>query len=361
MNTPESIVVNPATAADAIATAFRANEPVMMWGSPGIGKSDVARQAARAYAGGDCMREYNVGTCADPDKLVKDVRLLLYDQVDIKGLYDLSRTNGEGKTFMTKPAIMPDHGDGTVVILLDELPAAAPSVQAAAYQLVLDRKIGDYKLPEYVRIIAAGNRKSDKSVSHDMPAALRDRFLHLEMRTNVDAWVSWALAHDIRMEVIAFIKLAPEYLNAFDPTQLVSPTPRGWSAVSRLLDAGMSRDVERQMICGRIGHAAGSMFLTTLSVIRQMPSPDAVLLNPDTAPVPKEPSARYAIGQALARKATPQNFQRIRTYLERFTDPSGIQRKDLTVLVVKTALRCNAEVQESRAFAEFASAYQDVL
>ncbi len=187
--------------------------PVFLWGPPGCGKSDVVRQIA-----------------ADLKTELRDVRLSLLDPIDLKGFPTISVDKKQMKWL---PAdFLPTKGKG--ILFLDEMNSAPQSVQAAAYQLVLNRKIGDYELPVGWSVLAAGNRASDRSVVHAMPAALANRFVHLDFDVNVEDWSHWAMDNDIHLDVRAFIRFRPNLLHSFDANTnpRAFPTPRSWAFVN---------------------------------------------------------------------------------------------------------------------------------
>jgi MoxR-like ATPase len=165
--------VTPNEAKASVRKCLKINRPIFLWGAPGIGKSDIIKQL-----GDELGRE------------VIDIRLPLWEPTDIKGIPFF---NPETKTMeWGPPSELPMDPDSKAIIFLDELNAAPPAVQAAAYQLVLNRRVGTYVLPKGVSIVAAGNRETDKGVTYRMPAPLANRFLHLELKVNFDDWQEWA-------------------------------------------------------------------------------------------------------------------------------------------------------------------------
>jgi len=184
--------------ASAISGALRvltaARQPVFIWAGPGCGKSSLVRQLATTL------------------KLpLRDVRALLLDPVDLRGLPFLG---SDGRSKWATPEFLPQDGAG--ILFLDELNAAPAMVQASCYQLVLDRKLGEYTLPDGWAIIAAGNRDSDRGATTRMPTPLRNRFVHLELEVDLQEWSEWAIQATIRPEVIAFLRFRPELLSVFD-------------------------------------------------------------------------------------------------------------------------------------------------
>src|SRR5258708_9558867 len=211
--------------ANALRTLIAARQPVFIWGSPGIGKSAVIRQLASAL------------------KLpLQDIRALLLDPVDLRGLPFLGP---DGRSKWATPDFLPADGSG--ILFLDELNAAPAMVQASCYQLVLDRKLGEYTLPEGWGIIAAGNRDSDRAVTTRMPAPLRNRFVHLEFEVDTQEWSEWAIKAGVRPEVIAFLRFRPDLLSAFDRDQNAFPSPRPWESVPRILHPLPAKPASQQL------------------------------------------------------------------------------------------------------------------
>ena len=200
---------------------------VMLWGPPGVGKSQAIRQIAK-----------NIEGRTDKKTKITDVRLLLFNPIDLRGI----PTSNADKTLAVwlKPQIFQmDPGEDVVNILfLDEISAAPQSVQAAAYQITLDRVVGEHKLPENCIVIAAGNRTTDKSVAFKMPKALANRLLHIEVEGSFKAWKQWAIRSGIHPKVLGFLTFRQNYLMKFDAAteELAFATPRSWEMVSNLLN-----------------------------------------------------------------------------------------------------------------------------
>ena len=229
--------VSPNEAKAAIRKCMKKKRPVFMWGPPGIGKSDIVKQL-----GDEQGRE------------VIDVRLSLWEPTDIKGI---PYYNALANTMMwAAPAELPTDPDSTAVLFLDELNSAAPATQAAAYQLILNRRVGTYVLPKGVIIVAAGNRETDKGVTYRMPAPLANRFLHLELRTDFDDWLNWATMNRIHEQVVGYLGFAKQDLYDFDPksSSRAFATPRSWSFVSELLD---DDDVSDRTLTDLVAGAVG--------------------------------------------------------------------------------------------------------
>lgn len=221
---------------------------VMLWGPPGVGKS----QSVKHIAG-------KVEEKTGKKVVVTDVRLLLFNPVDLRGI----PTSNEDKTLAVwlKPKIfqMDESDDVVNILFLDEISAAPQSVQAAAYQITLDRTVGEHKLPENCIVIAAGNRVTDKSVAYTMPKALANRLCHIEVVGEVNSWMDWAGANGIHPYVLGFIGHSPRMLMNFDASSsdVSFPTPRSWEMVSNILNnVSDDMDVVLPFIAGCVGNEA---------------------------------------------------------------------------------------------------------
>lgn len=271
---------------------IKSNEPlkkmptVMLWGPPGVGKSQGVRQIAKKIE-------------QETNKKVKitDVRLLLFNPIDLRGI----PTANQDKTLAVwlKPQIfqMDDSNDVINILFLDEISAAPQSVQAAAYQIALDRVIGEHQLPENCIVMAAGNRITDKSVTFKMPKALANRMLHLEITESFSAWKIWALNHYINEKVIGFLSFNNNYLMEFDASldDLAFATPRTWEMVSNILN-NISDDINvvEDLIAGIIGTGVTIEFRTWCEIYEKLPKVEDIFkgLNP---PAPSNLDALYAL------------------------------------------------------------------
>lgn len=275
---------------------FKKFPSVMLWGPPGVGKSQGIREIAK------CIEQ-----STDRRVVITDVRLLLFNPVDLRGI----PTANEDKTLAVwlKPKIFQmDDSEQTVNILfLDEISAAPPSVQAAAYQMTLDRTVGEHRLPENCIVIAAGNRVTDKSVAYNMPKALANRLCHFDIQGEADSWHDWAVKSGIHPYVSGYIEYNSVALMRFDSSaaSLAFPTPRSWELVSNILNF-VSSDIDEvyPMIIGCIGHAAAASFKVWTELYKALPSVEEICESKEVA-VPKSPELRIALRSdmvAYARK-----------------------------------------------------------
>lgn len=325
--------LRPTELASTLALLVEARQPAIVWGPPGAAKSQIAQQVATTTG---CR--------------YVDVRALLLDPVDLRGI---PWRDASDRTRWAPPAFLPPGDDtGRWLINLEELPSAVPMVQAALYQLVLDRKVGEYELPQGASLIACGNRESDRGVVHRMPTPLASRFVHLEIRVDVSDWCAWGAANGICPEVLFFIQLRPELLHQFNPQskEKAFPCPRTWEFVSGIMQYRDSLDgaSEKALFRGTVGEAAAIEFCAFLNVWRELPYPRAVINDPGNADIPQNPSALIALCGSLYRLASDVNLDAIVSYATRL-------RREVGEFLVGSCIRRDPDLQRSPAFIRWAA------
>ncbi len=272
-----------------LSTSEGHHTPVMLWGPPGVGKSQIVAQIGLRH-----------------QAPVIDIRLSQMEPSDLRGI---PFRVGELVQWAV-PAMLPDlqrHG-ARGVLFLDEITSAPPAVSAAAYQLILDRRLGDYQIPAGWVIFAAGNRQGDRGVTYAMPAPLANRFSHFEISVNLDDWAAWAYSSGIDERLIAFLRFKPELLFAFDAARTLAgemafPSPRSWEFAHRALQKfGDSPDLLTGALCACVGRAAGVECAAFIDSLGRLPDLDAITAGQDAA-VPAELDLQYAVAAALAGRA----------------------------------------------------------
>tara|TARA_B110000503_G_scaffold28131_1_gene44947 strand:- start:25240 stop:26328 length:1089 start_codon:yes stop_codon:yes gene_type:complete len=279
--------VSPNSAKASIKHAMLKNRPLFLWGPPGIGKSDIVRQITDSFTNSHLI----------------DIRLSLWEPTDIKGIPYFD--SNSGTMVWGAPSELPTEEFAaqydTIVLFLDEMNSAAPSVQAAAYQLILNRRVGTYKLPDNVKIVAAGNRDADKGVTYRMPAPLANRFIHLELAVSFDDWFQWAADNRIHKDVVGYLTFSKKDLYDFDPK---SPsrsfaTPRSWSFVSELIEDEIAESTTTDLVSGAVGEGLGIKFMAHRKVASMMPNPSDILEGKVKELKTKEISAMYSLTVSL--------------------------------------------------------------
>ncbi len=300
--------ISPNKAKTRIMHSMKKKRPIFIWGPPGIGKSDVVHQ----------IGEYM-------DAHVIDIRLSLWEPTDIKGIpYYAANDN----TMQWAPPVdLPDAKMAkkykNIILFLDEMNSAAPAVQAAAYQLILNRRVGQYTLPDNVYIVAAGNREADKGVVYRMPAPLSNRFVHLELAVDFDDWFQWAVDNKIHKDVVGYLQFSKKDLYDFDPK---SPsrsfaTPRSWSFVSELLEDDLDEETQTDLVSGCVGEGLAIKFSAHRKVAAQMPNPTEILSGKVKELQTKEISAMYSLTVSLCyelKEASDKNVKDFDTQVGRF-------------------------------------------
>jgi MoxR-like ATPase len=324
--------MKPSELASALQTCIDAAQPACLWGSPGIGKSQIVHQVASAR-----------------QVAIRDVRAVLLDPVDLRGL---PHVNGDNRAHWCIPEFLPRDGAG--ILFLDELNRAPMLVQNACFQLVLDRALGEYVLPAGWQIVAACNRESDGGGVTRMSSALCNRFVHLDCEPDLDDWCKWAVTHAIEPAVIAFLRFRPNLLHEFSRTEKAFPSPRSWEFVSKITGKQTNPEIEHALYKGTVGDGAAVEFSGFIRLYRSIPSIDGILLNPATAIVPADPASRYAVASALARRASLQNLKRVITYLDRMP-------QEYAVMAIKDATARDATLCATSEFTTWCIAHSDVV
>lgn len=274
--------VTSAQARKSIKRAFEKKRPIFLWGPPGIGKSELVESITNEMGG-----------------LMIDLRLGQMEPTDIRGIPFYNRD----KNIMeyAPPGDLPDQELASqypvVVLFLDEMNSAPASVQSAAYQLILNRRVGKYRLPDNVVMVAAGNRESDKGVTFRMPTPLANRFVHQEMRVDFTSWQEWAVENKIHKDVVGYLSFAKQDLYDFDAksSSRAFATPRSWSFVSELLDDSTDDDTAMNLIAGTVGEGLAVKFLAHRKIAGRMPNPADILSGKVTELNVKEVSAMYSL------------------------------------------------------------------
>jgi hypothetical protein len=282
--------VGPKAAKRSIRKAIQTRRPTFLWGPPGIGKSDIVKQI-----GVDAGRE------------VVDVRLALWEPTDIKGIPYYNAD--QGKMVWAPPAELPTDPESTAIIFLDELNSAPPAVQAAAYQLILNRRVGTYELPKGVDVVAAGNREGDRGVTYRMPAPLANRFIHLEMKIDFDDFQEWAVMNNVHPEVVGYVGFAKQDLYDFDPKSpsKAFATPRSWVFVSDLLkDDDCDIDTLHNLIAGAVGDGLAVKFMAHRKIAGRLPKAEDILKGKVKDLQIKEVSAMYSLTVSLCYELKDQ-------------------------------------------------------
>jgi hypothetical protein len=294
-STTETHTVTANQARAALLAAFKVKRPVFLWGAPGIGKSEVVSEIATELGGA-----------------LIDLRMAQMEPTDIRGIPYFNKENN--KMDWAPPIDLPDAEFASqypiVVLFLDEMNSAAPSVQAAGYQLILNRRVGKYVLPDNVVIVAAGNRDSDKGVTYRMPMPLANRFVHIEMRPDFASWENWAVRNGVHRDVVGYLSFAKQDMYDFDSksSSRAFATPRSWSFVSDLLnDDTLDYETMYTLIAGAVGDGMATKFMAHRKIVDRLPKPADILSGKETELHVKEISAMYSLVTSMCYELRDAN------------------------------------------------------
>lgn len=289
--------------------SIKTNTPIMLWGPPGIGKSSLIHQIA-----------------AEMSRNVLDLRLAQLEPTDLRGVPMPDVSIGRAKWFL--PSFWPDRAEkdtertietfdkdgkkqvetadvkagccptGPGIVFLDEIEKAPVSVKNASLQLVLDRMIGTYKLPDDWAIVCAGNREEDGCFSAPLGAALSNRMIHLEIEPDIEAWAMWARDNSVCEDIIGFLHFKPELL--YKQTEdHAFPTPRSWVIASRLIDSVKTQKEQKELMAASVGKGAAQEYIVWSNVYKSV-DPEAVFNGQMPEFEGKEQSFKYAVALAVA-------------------------------------------------------------
>lgn len=323
---------------------LRQNKPLMVWGPPGVGKSAMVRQLtieAAAY--------------------LADIRLGQYDSVDLRGFPNVNTATG--LTVWHAPSTLPFVGnpmfptDRPIIVFLDEINSAKQDVQAVAYQLILDRRIGEHVLMPNVRLIAAGNREGDKGVTHRMPTPLANRFTHIEVLSDTNTWCQWAQDAGLPAIGIAFMQFRKNLLNTFDPARTAKAfaTERSWETALRFYaDTEMPDTVKQVAIAGTIGQGVAAEFFGFVEVWGQLVPIASILKAPKTVPMPESLSLQWAMAIHVSGAMTTATVGALHTYLSRMAP-------EYVLCAWQLAIRRDSTLTATPEFMLFAAEYKAVF
>lgn len=333
-----SVALSPSQVSRLLGKMIPAKLPVLLTGPPGVGKSDVLARAA-SDAGADLILSHPA--VADP--------------TDAKGLPWISDSKTEATFLPFGELARALRASKLTVWFLDDFGQAPAAVQASYMQLLLARRVNGHCLPDCVTFVAATNRRTDKAGVSGILEPVKSRFAAIiEMRADLDEWCQWAFLNGVKPELVAFLRFRPDLLCAFQASADIvqSPLPRTWAYASRLLSLGIDKDLELPALTGAVGEGAAVEFTAFLRMFRELPSIDGILVDPDAATIPDGPAALYAVTAGLATKANAKNFGRIARYAQRLSDA---KRGEFAALLVRDAVRRDAEIQHTEAFVRMTS------
>ena len=323
---------------NSISALIEQKVPSFIWGAPGVGKSSIIKQIADSRGLGFI-----------------DLRLALMDPTDLKGIPFFDKETHSA--FWAPPAFLPRDGEG--ILFLDELNAAPPSVQASAYQLILDRKVGEYNLPDGWAIVAAGNREGDRGVTYRMPSPLANRFVHFEMDIDVDEWRDWAYKNSLHESIISYIAYKGEHLFTFDAKSDTKSfaTPRSWEYVDKILRSDLDKSLQLNVISGAVGKDVAVGFLSFKKVMNKLPDIQNILAcgNGD---YPQEVDVLYALSTGLVSALLKENTDK---RLDNLLSYTLELKSEFAVMIVQDLQRNSIKMEHSKVFKKWVEKFAYLL
>lgn len=348
------IMMKPSEILQLLELHIEANDPMLIEGPPGIGKTEVVDQAT---------------TKAKRELLV--TRLADLESVDLTGLPDFDRKRKT--TVWYPPDFFPQPGCAPTVWFFDEWSQGLPPVQNVAGRLLNERRLGSYyKVPDNVYICGAANRAKDRAATNKVPSHVASRFTRIKMEADLPDWLKWAFATNPKTgqpnveatEVIAFLKWRGEgaegLLSQFDPNADVSPNPRAWVGISNLITTAkriklkLDPVLEEQQYAGKVGAGAATEFIGTMNAIRELGDISTYLGNPDVAIMPTKPMIMCALAHALAKRATDNTMMQIAKLADRMPDEFG-------VLMMMMATQRDKKLSNTRPYIKWSTDHQEAL
>jgi len=320
---------------ETIKSLFPITRTLSIEGAPGGGKTTIVHEAAQELDI-PCIERHM------PTMLVEDFGILFPDNTD--------KLNYRLPDWFPVKGKSPEQG----ILLFDDRNQAGPDLQKVLANICQARTLHGTPMPDGWMVVSTGNRQADRAGANRVLSHLRNRETVLELETHLDDWTTWAINNGVKPEVISFIRFRPGLLHDFDPQRDQNATPRAWvDGVSDVLGTVPS-EAEFECFKGAVGEGAAAEFVGFVRIFRKLPNPDAILLNPQTADVPKDPATLYALSGAIAQRATESNFERVCQYSERMPP-------EFSVLTVSYAARRNPDLANTQAFTKWSINHQDVL
>ncbi len=308
--------------------------PAFLWGPPGVGKSSIVRKIA-----------------AERKLELLDLRASLLDPTDLRGIPTVDGDNAR----WCPPSFLPSDPKSEGLLFFDELNAAPPLVQASLYQLTLDRRVGEYVLPDKWRILAAGNRAEDASVTFRMPAALSNRFIHLDFEVDFDDWRKWAIDHDIHPLVLSFLSTRQELLFNMDNSDRGFPTPRSWEMVSDILGAIGKVGEAQDILLGTVGEAATIEFMAYCDNALSEDAIKKILDDPEKAKLPQKLGDQYALISYVTGAAKDKRVLDAAASLVLRLKP------ELGILLLRNILQKHPRFATNKKILEFMKKHRDLI
>lgn len=334
--------IKPSDLKSEIKQNMQAGINTMIWGSPGIGKSEIPEQVAK-----------------ETNRTLLGFRANLFDPVDVRGVPYVVQMKDTLKRFTrwAVPDIFPiatrDGNEG--IFFIDELPTAPPATQNAFLQLLITREVGNYKMPDGWSIIAAGNRLTDAAAVYQMPSPVRNRLSHYELAADLEDWCAWAVSNGVDTSLVSFIRYRPNLLFDFNPENYAFPTPRSWYFVDKRLKLpNVGEETLFYGVSSLVGDGPAGEYIAFREIYSSLPDIDALIDNPKTYKSDDNPAVLYALSGALAARACDEKMENIIKVIKKM--PTEFQ-----VISIKSSLTKDKSLLQHNAIDQWLSHNSNVI
>ena len=341
--------MKPAHVIKAIATLVKANKVVYLEGKPGIGKTSFPKQAA--IQNGWDYKVLPPAPTIDPVDLRGAIKVIT--KQDIAEFNLPAETLGHTMAF--PPDFLPTVAEKITIVVIDDVPTATPAVQATLFQLLLERRLGNYIVPANVRFVLTGNRVEDRAGANRTLTALDSRVCRIGVDVSSEDWIDWAITNDIAPEVVAYHRFTKgDNLWQFDPTKKVNPLPRTWEFLSDTFKVAPPAEIAHETYAGFVGEEQAAGFIGFLQVLNDLPNPKDCLAFPETAPTPPDVGAQLCLWGARARLVEDDTVPAFLTYVARLGG-------EYEHLAVADLVKVKPSTKETKAFSKWFLANEDTF
>lgn len=318
---------------EAVKRALLANLVPYVKGSPGLGKSAMAKNIADTWK----------------LKLI-DVRLSAMEPTDQTGLPSFHGDRASYKPFDTWPIEGDEVPEGYYgwLILLDELPSSPLAVIASSYKLALERMVGQYNLHKRVKIMCAGNLASDNAIVHDIGTAMNSRLIHITMQVDPMDTVKYMASAGFDHRITGYLAFDPDAVHRFNPESAddTFPCPRTWEFASSLIkDKAQLDHIDIALLAGTVDTGTANDFATFCDYYGEIPSQKEILAAPSIVPIKNEPGVHWACVTQAAQYMTPETADAYGEFISRFGP-------DMQVIAWRHAVARDKSLKKSKAYRE---------
>lgn len=311
---------------------FQLKRPMLVLGKPGQGKTDIVMGWTKSVGIGACLIQCPLLNPEDTSIPVYDRDTKMVDWIMAARLPFIGHDG-------------PEEG----VVILDELAAAPENIQKMCASWVQDRELQGHKMKPGWSFVMTGNRVEDKTGSSKILGHLGNRITVVELTTEFDAWRTWAIQNGVSMNVIAFLSMATQLFNDYDPKRVTNPTPRSWVDGVSKLEGVIPSDLEYEVFAGAVGAGPAAEYIKTRDSMSDCPTVDEVLADPQGCRIPKDVGAMNLIVGSMVRRTNHDTFEKLFDYAVRF------RQQEFIILYARTCLQTDVTLANNPTFTKWAT------